>query len=123
MPIQKRFKLYPKRGEIFIADLSPSLGHEIHKKRPVLVVSNNTLNKTLPTVVIIPFSSIIPPYIGPDVVPFVSQKGLDKKSALIVNQIRSIDKERLRKKLGSIPKGKTKEIEEALKIVLGFYSN
>lgn len=121
MPTQKRLKTYPKRGEIFIADLNPSLGYEIHKKRPVLVVSNNILNKTLPTVVIIPFSSIVPQFIGPDIVPFTLQKGLDKKSALIVNQIRTIDKERLKEKVSSISKGKIKEVEEALKIVLDFY--
>lgn len=121
MPTKKHLKTYPKRGEIFIADLNPSLGHEIHKKRPVLVVSNNILNQTLPTVVVIPFSSIIPQFIGPDIVPFSSQKALDKKSALIVNQIRAIDKQRLKEKVSSISKGKIKEVEEALKIVLDFY--
>lgn len=119
MPTLKHLETYPKRGQIFIADLNPSLGHEIHKKRPVLIISNNTLNRDLPTVVIIPFSSIIPQFIGPDVVLFTSQKGLDKKSALIVNQIRAIDRERLKEKVGSISKGKIKEVEEAIKIVLG----
>lgn len=114
---------YPKRGEIFTANLSPSFGRKMHKKRPVLVISNNMLNQTLPTVVIIPFSSIVPTYIGPDVVKFSSQKGLDRPSALIINQIRAIDKERLIKRLGEITKEKLLEVEAALGVVLSLYSN
>lgn len=120
MPTKKLKTNYPKRGEIFVADLSPSLGHEIHKKRPVLIISHNSLNQTLSTVVVLPFSSITPQFIGPDIVVFISQKGLDKKSALIVNQIRAIDKKRLVEKVGIISKIRMQEVEGALKIVLDF---
>lgn len=108
---------YPKRGEIFIADLNPSFGREIHKKRPVLVISNNILNQVLPTVIIIPFSSIVPQFIGPDIVK-INQKGLDKPSAVIVNQLRSIDKNRLVKKVSKLSSSTLEQVEEAIKIVL-----
>ncbi len=111
---------FPKRGEVFIADLNPVFGREIHKKRPVLIVSNNTLNQTLPTVIMVPFSSIVPEFVGPDVILIKDPKiGLDKDSAIIINQIRSIDKSRLIKKIGTLSKVKLEEVEDALKIVLG----
>lgn len=111
--------IYPKRGEIYLTDLDPGFGREIHKKRPVLIVSTNALNKTLPTVIVIPYSSIIPQFVGYDVVVFLSQKGLDKKSALIVNQVRSVDKVRLGKKIGRVSKLKLAEVEDSLKVILG----
>ncbi|MBI2330311.1 type II toxin-antitoxin system PemK/MazF family toxin [Candidatus Daviesbacteria bacterium] len=109
---------YPKRGEIFIADLNPPFGREIHKKRPVLVISNNILNQVLPTVIIIPFSSIVPEFIGPDMVKVNKQKGLDKSSTLIANQMRAIDRERLVKRSGKLSKMDLEQVEEAMKIVL-----
>lgn len=122
MQMKKPLINYPKRGEIFVADLNPSFGREIHKKRPVLVISNNILNQVLPTVVIIPFSSIVPQFIGPDMVKVNRQKGLDKSSTLIVNQIRSIDRERLVKKAGKLSKIDLEQVEEAIKIVLDLES-
>jgi len=114
---------YPKRGEVFIADLNPAFGREIHKKRPVLVISNNTLNQILPTVIMAPFSSIVPEFIGPDVIKIKDSRiGLAKDSAIIINQMRSIDKSRLVKKVGILSKGKFEEVEDALKIVLGLDS-
>lgn len=120
MQTQKSGKSYPKRGEIFIADLDPAYGREIHKKRPVLIISNDNINQIYPIIISIPFSSILPEFIGPDVVKFLDQKGLEKRSSLIVNQTRSIDKNRLVKKIGKVSKVKLKEVEESLKIVLGF---
>lgn len=116
--MQKLGKDYPKRGEIYITDLEPPFGREMHKKRPALIISNNTLNQSLPTVIAIPFSSIIPSFLGPDAVKFVQQKGLDKNSALIINQIRVIDKDRIIKKVGKISKIKMGEVCEAIKVVL-----
>lgn len=111
---------YPKRGEIFIADLNPAFGREIHKKRPVLVISSNVLNQVLPTVIIVPLSSIVPVFVGPDVVKVNIQKGLDKPSALIINQLRSVDKERLIKKISKLSKRNLEEVKEAVKVVMGF---
>ena len=119
MRMQKSGKDYPKRGEIYIADLNPGFGREMHKKRPALVISLNNLNQVLPTVILIPFSSIVSQNIGPDFVKFPNQKGLDKNSALVVNQLGTVDKIRLIKKVGKISENKMQEVEEALKLVLG----
>ncbi len=119
MSTQKLLKSYPKRGEVFIADLNPGFGREMHKKRPVLVISNNSLNQNLSTVIMIPLSSVIPEFIGPDVVKIGDKMGLDKESVLIVNQIRSIDQARLIKRVGILSQDKIEQVEEALQITLG----
>lgn len=119
MLTQKLSKNYPKRGEIFIADLNPGFGREMRKKRPVLVISNDVLNQNIPTVIMIPLSSIIPVFIGPDVVKIEKIIGLDKESVLIVNQIRSIDQARLVKRVGILSQDKIEQVEEALNITLG----
>lgn len=119
MPMQKSGIKYPKRGEIYIANLDPAFGREIHKKRPVLIISLNNLNQILPTVIMIPFSSIVLKDMGPDLVDFKNQKGLNKDSTLVVNQLGAIDKVRLLKKIGKISKNKMQEVEEAVKLVLG----
>lgn len=123
MRMQKSGTNYPKRREIYIADLDPAFGREIHKKRPVLIISNNSLNRVLPTVIIIPFSSIIPKDIGPDFVSFSNQKGLDEKSTLVVNQLGAVDKIRLSKKIGEISSKKLLEVEEAMRLVLDMNSS
>lgn len=115
----KASNIYPRRGDIYIADLNPVFGREMHKKRPVLIISNNTLNQVLPTVVIIPFSSIIPDFIGADVVKVTkNQSGLDKVSAIITSQMRAIDKARLVKRVGRLPANLLQEVGQATKIVL-----
>lgn len=119
MQMQRSLKDYPKRGQIYIADLDPPFGREIHKKRPVLVVSSNSFNKGTPYAVVIPASSIVPNQISIDMVPLSKTLGIHENSILLPLFIRSIDKDRLIKKVGSVSKEKLIEVEEALKLVLG----
>ena len=123
MPMQKFSKTYPKRGEIFIADLNPSFGREIHKKRPVLIISSNILNQYSPTVVILPFSSIVPIATSPDMVKIEEGKLVDKDSVILSYHIRSIDKVRLIKRIGRLPKIKLEEVEESIKLILSLEEN
>lgn len=107
------------RGEIWTADLRPGEGHEITKIRPVLIISNNAINKISPMVIVIPISSQIPPVIGSDRI-FVSKNELKlaKDSILLCGQIRTIDKSRIKKKVDTLPKDKLQEVEDALRLVL-----
>ncbi|MDO8429100.1 MAG: type II toxin-antitoxin system PemK/MazF family toxin [Candidatus Daviesbacteria bacterium] len=116
--MKKSLKDYPKRGQIYIADLEPAYKREIHKKRPVLIVSNNDLNGGTPYVVVIPSSSIVPEVISAEMVYLGKAKGFNNESVLLPFFIRSIDKERLIKKVGVLSKQKMLEVEEALRIVL-----
>ncbi|MBI2326874.1 type II toxin-antitoxin system PemK/MazF family toxin [Candidatus Curtissbacteria bacterium] len=112
--------LKPKRGEIWVADLIPGKGWEVAKKRPVIVISANEINKISPLVIIIPISSQVPEILGPERILLEKENSfLDKNSVALPNQIRAIDKSRLAKKLSTLTKEKLYEVEEALKIVLG----
>lgn len=119
MPMQKSLNDYPKRGEFYIVDLDPGFGREIHKKRPVLVISDNIVNSTRYHIVIIPASTIIPRILTSDMVFLGKPKGFDEKSVLLPLFIRGIDKDRLIKKIGKISKIKLSKIEESLKLILG----
>ena len=107
------------RGDLWSIDLRPGQGFEISKKRPCLIVSNNSVNNISPTVVIIPLSSQAYKVLGPERL-FIGKKEskLAKDSVILVTQIRAIDKTRLIKQISSISKAKLQEVEEAIKIVL-----
>lgn len=117
--MRKSLKKYPKRGEIYIANLDPGFSREIHKKRPVLIVSSDITNQTTYHVVIVPTSSIVPTVLSEDMVMVGKLRGLDKESVLLPLFIRSIDKDRLIKKISKISKQKLLEVEDALELVLG----
>ncbi|MBI2327890.1 type II toxin-antitoxin system PemK/MazF family toxin [Candidatus Curtissbacteria bacterium] len=118
--MQKSGKDYPKRGQIYIADLDPGFGREIHKKRPVLIISDNAFNQTATHAIIIPSSSVIPSTLSSEIIPIGRPRGFEKESVLLPLFIRSIDQDRLIKKIGKISKQKLLEVEEALKLILGF---
>lgn len=107
-----------KRGEIWLINLEPGFGKEIHKKRPALIISKDSINLQTNHVIIIPTSSQIPAILGIEMVLIDKIKGLDKKSVLLPVFIKSIDQERLIQKIGVISKIKLREVEEAIKIVL-----
>ena len=67
----------------------------------------------------LPLSSIVPQFIGPDVVKISSFGGLDKESIILISQIRAIDNGRLIKKVGKISEDQLAEVEESLKLILG----
>ena len=109
-----------KRGDIFYADLSPVVGSEQGGVRPVLVIQNNIGNKYSPTIIVAAITSQInkaklPTHIEVN----AKEYGLPKDSVLLMEQIRTIDKKRLREKIGRINKPMMKEIDESLKISLG----
>lgn len=85
----------PKRYEIYLADLNPTIGSEIKKTRPVVVISQNEMNQHLETVVICPFTSQLHPTWRCRLQ--VSCAG--KKAEIAIDQIRTISKKRLKKKL------------------------
>ena len=120
--MQKSPRGFPRRGHIYTADLDPAFGREIHKKRPVLVISSDIFNQGTPFAIVIPISSIIPDVTGPEMVEIGKFKGLSKKSILLPLFIRSIDQKRLHKKIADLSKEKLLEVEDALKLVLGMVS-
>ena len=116
----KPSNIYPKRGEVWIADLIPGKGWEVGKMRPVIVISANEINNISPLVIIIPISSQIPQIIGPARVLIKKEGGfVEKDSVALPNQIRAADKSRFIKKIGNLSNDKLTEVEDSLKLVLG----
>ena len=107
-----------KRGDIWIVNLEPGFGREIHKKRPALIISRNLIHEVTKSVIIIPISSQVPHIVGPEMIVLHKDAGVDKPSVLLPLFIRSIDQVRLVKKTGSLPPKTMKEIEEALQLIL-----
>ena len=91
-----------KRGEIYYANLSPVIGSEQDGIRPVLVVQNNIGNKYSPTIIVVAITSKLKNNL-PTHVKFDGEKyGLEKESVILVEQIRTLDKSRLIKKVGMV---------------------
>ncbi len=90
-----------KRGEVYWAQLDPTIGAEIQKTRPVVVMSNTSINKARRTVVIVPLSTSAP------VIPYLNV-GLTGGNTARCDHIRAIDKSRLGKKIGTLS---TKDID------------
>lgn len=110
-----------KRGDIFYADLNPVVGSEQGGVRPVIVIQNNVGNKYSPTIIIAAITSQINKTRLPTHVEITAPHfGLPKDSVVLLEQIRTIDKKRLREKIGRFNDDMMEQIDEGLKISLGF---
>lgn len=110
-----------KRGEIYMADLSPVVGSEQGGIRPVLIIQNNVGNKYSPTVIVTAITSKLDKAKLPTHIELSSEKyHLPKDSVALLEQIRTLDKRRLREKITVLEDCKMKEINRAILISLGF---
>lgn len=113
-------KLDIKRGDIYYADLSPVIGSEQGGIRPVLILQNNIGNKYSPTVIITAITSQINKAKLPTHIEISSADyGLNKDSVILLEQLRTIDKKRLREKIGTLDQALMDKVNEALSISLG----
>lgn len=106
------------RGEIYYADLSPAVGSEQGGIRPVVILQNNMGNKHAPTTIIAPITSQIGKKPLPTHIIF-NGCGVPKDSVILLEQIRTIDKSRLKQKMGCLPPEKVEVLDSAIKISLG----
>jgi mRNA interferase MazF len=109
-----------KRGDIFYADLSPVVGSEQGGLRPVLIVQNDVGNKYSPTVI----AAAITSQIGKTKLPthidvFADRYGLAKDSVILLEQIRTIDKKRLKEKMGHLDDALMSRVDDAISISFG----
>lgn len=109
-----------KRGELYYADLSPNFGSEQGGVRPVLVVQNDVGNKYSPTVIAAAITSkldkaSLPTHIEISALDY----GLTKDSVILLEQIRTIDKRRLKERIGELPLSVMRRVNDGLKISLG----
>ncbi len=109
-----------RRGDIFYADLSPVVGSEQGGVRPVLVVQNDIGNKYSPTVIVAAITSRINKAKMPTHIEIKGEEyGLSKDSVVLLEQIRTIDKKRLKEKIGHIDDSAIDKINEAVSVSLG----
>ena len=109
-----------KRGDIYYADLSPVVGSEQGGIIPVLVIQNDIGNKYSPTVIAAAITSQINKAKMPTHIELAAKDyGLNKDSVILLEQIRTIDKRRLREKIGRIDDGLMASVNNALSISFG----
>ena len=108
-----------RRGDIFYADLSPVVGSEQGGIRPVLIVQNDIGNKFSPTVIAAAITSQTGKTKLPTHIEVLASSGLAKDSVILLEQIRTIDKRRLKEKMGHLDENVMAQVNEAISISFG----
>ncbi len=109
-----------RRGDIYYADLSPVIGSEQGGMRPVLIVQNDVGNKYSPTVIAAAITSQkyktqLPTHISVN----ADNCGLQKDSIVLLEQVRTLDKKRLKERMGNLPESEMDKINKALSVSFG----
>ncbi|HEX7378073.1 MAG TPA: type II toxin-antitoxin system PemK/MazF family toxin [Pirellulales bacterium] len=105
---------FPRRGSVCLVDLDPTVGHELKKTRPAVVVSNDHMNELAETILVMPITAGKHRYLHwvpldpPD-------GGVSKPSAIVTEQVRAIDKRRLQRRLGAVRPETMEKIEQAIR--------
>ena len=110
------------RGDVWLVNLDPTIGQEIKKTRPAVVVSSNSIGK-LPLKIIVPITDWKPPYANYPWMVYLEpdqQNGLSKKSGADTFQVRSVDQARLTRKLGQLPEPVMEEIATGIAICIEY---
>ena len=105
---------YPKRGEVYWANLDPTLGIEINKKRPCLIISNDEGNEISSRITVAAITPSVKTVYPVQVKIYLK----NKEGKVLLNQIRTIDKQRLDGKIAIIDKETMRQVDKALKIAL-----
>ena len=103
-----------KKGDVYYASLNPIVGSEQDGERPVVVVQNNLANKHSPTIIIVPITTVLKRMELPTHIPISKNRFLKKDSMILVEQIRAIDKKRLKAYLGHLKPEQMKLVDDAI---------
>lgn len=113
-----------RRGDIFYADLSPVVGSEQGGVRPVLIIQNDMGNRHSPTVIAAAITSQMNKAKLPTHIELVGQDcGLTKDSIVLLEQIRTLDKRRLREHMGRLDGALMDEVDRAIAVSFGLHVN
>ena len=110
-----------RRGDIYYADLSPVVGSEQGGVRPVLIVQNDTGNRHSPTVIAAAITSQtgkarLPTHIA---LPVTESCGLNRDSIILLEQVRTLDKKRLRERMGHVEEQVMEKVDTAIAVSFG----
>lgn len=110
----------PKRGEVYLVNFDPTVGAEIRKTRPAVVIQNNIGNRYSAITIVAAITSKFDDRLYPTEVPVTPPEGgLEVQSVVALNQIRSIDLQRLAARLGTLKPETMERVDRALKISVG----
>ena len=113
-----RHALSPKRGELYLVSFDPTLGAEIKKRRPALILQNDIGNRHSPVTIVAAVTSNVLRRGATSVLVRASEGGLTVDSIVLLNQIRTVDKRRLGKRLGVLRSEIMKQVDQAIMISL-----
>lgn len=108
-----------KKGDLYFADLSPVVGSEQGGVRPVLVVQNDVGNRHSPTIIVAAVTSQTKAKLPTHVELEAADGGLSKNSVVLLEQLRTIDKQRLKEHIGTLSEAQLPTVDQALSISLG----
>jgi mRNA interferase MazF len=105
---------FPRRGSVHYINFEPAVGHEIRKTRPAVIISNDHMNELAATVLVMPITAGHYRYYH--WIPLQPPEGVLKKaSSIVTEQIRAIDKRRVKQRLGAVSAATLKKVEEAIR--------
>ena len=117
---KQRQVAFPKRGEIYLVNFDPTVGSEIQKTRPALILQNDISNQHSPITIVAALTSQFDAELYPtEVLITPPEGGLIMPSVVLLNQIRSIDKQRLVKRMGIVSHQLMEQVNNAIQISLG----
>ena len=112
--------IYPHRGEVYLVNFEPTIGAEIKKTRPALILQNDIANRHSRIIIVAAITSQFDEPLYPtEVLVRAPEGGLTVDSVVLLNQIRSLDKQRLTRRLGVIKPMTMEQVERALLISFG----
>lgn len=111
---------FPRRGDVYVVNFDPTRGAEIRKSRPAVIVQNDTGNRYSPITIVAAISSQFDlPLYPTEVLVRAREGGLRADSVVLLNQIRSIDRDRLLRRLGRLRSATMDRVDRALAVSLG----
>lgn len=117
---QKNDRAMIKRGDVFYANLSPVIGSEQGGSRPVLILQNDIGNKYSPTIIVAAITAQISKGKLPTHIELKADEcNLERDSVVLLEQLRTIDKKRLRNKITTLDENIMKSVDEAIRISIG----
>lgn len=110
---------YPRRGAVYLVNLDPTIGAEIKKTRPAVIIQNDVGNQYSPTTTIAPITSGLQAEYPVEVEVRPPEGGLKNDSLVLLNQIRTVDRRRLVRELGKLKPETMKRVDHAISISMG----
>jgi mRNA interferase MazF len=110
----------PRRGEVFLVSFDPTVGSEIQRTRPALIIQNDIANRHSPVTIVAAITSqFAEPLYPTEVLITPPEGGLTTASVVLLNQIRSIDRQRLVRRLGRVSAATVERVNRAIQLSLG----